>query len=228
MNARSIIELHGLGRQFGPVTALADVNLTVSAGEWLTLMGPSGSGKTTLLNLLALLDTPTDGAYLLEGEPTAGLDAEARATRRRERIGLVFQQFHLVPHLSALDNVMLAQFFHSMPDRREAEAALDRVGLHDRMRHRPAQLSGGEKQRVCIARALVNDPALLLADEPTGNLDAENEARVIALFRALHAEGRSLVLITHNPALQAFGDRTAHLDHGRLIETPRPTEAIVA
>jgi len=218
MKNTPIIVLQNIGRQFGAVTALQGVDLQIDRGDWFTLMGPSGSGKTTLLNLLALLDTPTRGTYRLLGQETSGLDAEARATQRREAIGLVFQQFHLVPHLSALDNVMLAQYFHSMPDKAEATAVLARVGLQDRLHHRPAQLSGGEKQRVCIARALVNDPALLLADEPTGNLDAENEARVIELFHELHEEGRTLLMITHNRALQTHGTRAAFLDHGHLVE----------
>lgn len=214
--ARDVIEIGGLYKRFGAVTALDGVDLTIRAGEFVAIMGPSGSGKTTLLNILSCLDTPSEGRYLLDGIETATLDGKAQAVVRREKIGLVFQQFHLIPYLSAVENVMLAQHYHSVADRDEAMAALERVGLGPRAQHLPSQLSGGEQQRACIARALINEPAIVLADEPTGNLDEKNEELVMALFQQLHAEGRTLVLVTHNPELGARTQRIIRLNHGRV------------
>jgi putative ABC transport system ATP-binding protein len=214
--ARDVIEIGGLYKRFGAVTALDGVDLTIRAGEFVAIMGPSGSGKTTLLNILSCLDTPSEGRYLLDGIETATLDGKAQAVVRREKIGLVFQQFHLIPYLSAVENVMLAQHYHSVADRDEAMAALERVGLGPRAQHLPSQLSGGEQQRACIARALINEPAIVLADEPTGNLDEKNEELVMNLFQQLHAEGRTLVLVTHNPELGARTQRIIRLNHGRV------------
>ncbi|MEF2070816.1 ABC transporter ATP-binding protein [Consotaella aegiceratis] len=214
---REVIGCDGLSRRFGSVAALDDVTFSVHEGDFLAIMGPSGSGKTTLLNLLSLLDSPTSGSYRLDGIETATLTEKDQVVIRREKIGLVFQQFHLIPYLSAVENVMLAQHYHSVADRSEALEALERVGLADRASHLPSQLSGGEQQRVCIARALINAPALILADEPTGNLDADNEKRVMALFESLRAEGRTIVLVTHNPALGRQADRILKLDHGRQV-----------
>lgn len=198
------------------VRALSRVDLTVRRGEWLALMGPSGSGKTTLLNLIACLDRPSDGRLFVTGTDVTTLTTADAAHFRRDHIGLVFQQFHLVPYLTAVENVMLAQYFHSMADRAEALTALKRVGLGHRAGHRPSQLSGGEKQRVCIARALINEPDLLLVDEPTGNLDAANEAIVMDLLRDLHDAGHTLVMVTHDPAIARNADRLVRLDHGQL------------
>ncbi|HEV8629524.1 MAG TPA: ABC transporter ATP-binding protein [Thermoanaerobaculia bacterium] len=209
------VRLEGASRRHGEVVALDALDLTVAAGEWLSVTGPSGSGKTTLLNLLAGLDRPTGGAVWVRGEEVSTLTGAALARYRRERVGLVFQEFHLIPYLSALDNVMLAQHVHSLADRGQATAALERVGLGHRLRHLPAEMSGGEKQRVCIARALINHPALLLADEPTGNLDAANEAQVLELLAELHGDGQTLVVVTHNPQVAARGDRTLRLEHGQ-------------
>ncbi|MGQ9371541.1 ABC transporter ATP-binding protein [Azospirillum sp. ST 5-10] len=217
------IVVEGLGKRFGSVAALEDVTVRVGRGAFVAIMGPSGSGKTTLLNILSCLDTPSTGRYRLDGVDVASLTPAEQTVVRRERIGLVFQQFHLIPYLNALENVMLAQHYHSMADRDEAMAALERVGLGPRWHHRPAQLSGGEQQRLCIARSLINDPALILADEPTGNLDRANETRVMDLFRDLHREGRTIVLVTHNPELGAMTDRIVWLRHGRVVpegETP--------
>ncbi len=211
------IGVRDLGKRFGAVVALQSVSFDVQAGEFIAIMGPSGSGKTTLLNILSLLDMPSEGSYRLDGIETAGLDAREQTVIRREKIGLVFQQFHLIPYLTALENVMLAQYYHSMADRSEALEALDRVGLAPRSGHLPSQLSGGEQQRVCIARALINAPALILADEPTGNLDAVNEEMVMALFEQLRREGRTIVLVTHNPDLGRRTDRILQLQHGRLV-----------
>jgi putative ABC transport system ATP-binding protein len=200
----------------GILRALDDISLDVAPGEWVAIMGPSGSGKSTLVNLIGCLDRPTGGDISLDGEPLARLSAAALNRVRAEKIGFIFQQFHLVPYLTALENVMLAQYFHSMTDEQEALAALARVGLTDRARHLPAQLSGGEQQRVCIARALINDPKVILADEPTGNLDARNEEIVLRLLRGLHQQGRTIVMVTHDPVVARLADRRIELHHGRI------------
>lgn len=215
----SLIMIRELTKAYdGRLTALDRVNLDVAPGEWLAIMGPSGSGKTTLLNLIAGLDTPTAGSIVIDGVPVHALTERARARFRRDTIGMVFQQFHLIPYLTALENVMLAQYFHSMADEAEATEALRRLGLADRLHHRPAQLSGGEEQRVCIVRALINDPKVILADEPTGDLDADNEAVVLDAFRKLHAQGHTLLVVTHDPLVGGLADRRVVLDHGRLGE----------
>lgn len=211
-----VIEIDKLYKRFGKVAALDGVDIRVNRGEFAAIMGPSGSGKTTLLNILSCLDTPTEGRYLLDGIDTSSMNESDRATIRRDKIGLVFQQFHLIPYLTAAENVMLAQHYHSVADRDEAMQALDNVGLTDRGHHLPSQLSGGEKQRVCIARALINEPAIILADEPTGNLDEKNESVIMALFSRLHAEGRTILLVTHNPELGAAAERIIRLAHGRV------------
>ncbi|MCR4338930.1 MAG: ATP-binding cassette domain-containing protein [Gemmatimonadaceae bacterium] len=200
----------------GVIRALNDISLDVAPGEWLAIMGPSGSGKSTLVNLIGCLDRPTEGDIWLDGENVAGLSAAELNRVRAEKIGFIFQQFHLVPYLTALENVMLAQYFHSMTDEQEALEALERVGLKDRARHVPAHLSGGEQQRVCIARALINDPSVILADEPTGNLDAQNEEIVLRLLRALHQQGRTIVMVTHDPVVARLADRRIELHHGRI------------
>ena len=213
-----VIETVHLYKRFGTVTALDDVNIAVARGEFVAIMGSSGSGKTTLMNILSCLDTPTEGKVLLNGTDAAALDEEARRAFRARTIGLVFQQFHLLPYLTACENVMLAQYYHSVTDKTAALAALERVGLGHRSSHLPKQLSGGEQQRVCIARALINEPEILFADEPTGNLDAENERIVLDIFAELHAQGRSIVMVTHNPALGEKTDRIIRLQHGKIIE----------
>ena len=200
----------------GSIRALDSVSLQVEPGEWLAIMGPSGSGKSTLVNLIGCLDRPTSGEIWLDGENVALVGASELTRVRAEKIGFVFQQFHLIPYLTALENVMLAQYFHSMTDEREALEALDRVGLNERARHLPSQLSGGEQQRVCIARALINDPKILLADEPTGNLDAVNEEIVLRLLRQLHQQGRTIVMVTHDPVVARLADRRIELHHGKI------------
>ncbi len=200
----------------GAIRALDDFSLRVEPGEWIAVMGPSGSGKSTLVNLIGCLDSPSSGQIRLDGENVAGLSSSALTRIRAEKIGFVFQQFHLIPYLSALENVMLAQYFHSMTDEQEARDALARVGLKDRADHLPAQLSGGEQQRVCIARALINDPKIILADEPTGNLDAANEEIVLRLLRAFHAQGRTIVMVTHDPVVARLSDRRIELHHGKI------------
>jgi len=179
-------------------------------------MGPSGSGKSTLVNLIGCLDSPSTGEIWLDGENVAQLGTKELTRVRAEKIGFVFQQYHLIPYLTAVENVMLAQYFHSMTDEKQALQALARVGLRDRPNHLPAQLSGGEQQRACIARALINDPKIILADEPTGNLDAMNEEIVLGLLRDLHRQGRTIVMVTHDPVVARLGDRRIELHHGKI------------
>jgi putative ABC transport system ATP-binding protein len=197
------------------------VTFDVEAGEWIAIMGPSGSGKTTLINILGGLDTPTVGRVVVDDTNVADLDENGLTRYRAEKIGFVFQQFHLVPYLTAVENVMLAQYFHSTPDEAEAREALGRVGLGDRLTHLPAQLSGGEQQRVAVARALINHPKLILADEPTGNLDEANEQIVINLFHQLHTEGHTILMVTHDPSIGRLADRRIELAHGRLAQITR-------
>jgi len=198
------------------IRALDNFSLNVDPGEWIAVMGPSGSGKSTLVNLIGCLDRPTSGEIWLDSQNVAKMSASELNRIRAEKIGFVFQQFHLIPYLTALENVMLAQYFHSMTDENEAAEALERVGLKGRAHHIPSQLSGGEQQRVCIARALINDPKIVLADEPTGNLDAANEEIVLRLLRDLHQQGRTIVMVTHDPVVARLADRRIELHHGRI------------
>ncbi len=200
----------------GTIRALDDFSLTVDPGEWVSIMGPSGSGKSTLVNLIGCLDHPSSGEIWLDGRDVANISAAELNRVRSEKIGFVFQQFHLIPYLTAVENVMLAQYFHSMTDEKEALDALERVGLKDRCHHVPSQLSGGEQQRVCIARALINDPKIILADEPTGNLDAQNEEIVLRLLREFHQQGRTIVMVTHDPVVARLADRRIELHHGKI------------
>ncbi|PIE43401.1 MAG: ABC transporter ATP-binding protein [Gammaproteobacteria bacterium] len=210
-----VIETQNLCKHFGSVAALDNISIKVHSGEFIAIMGASGSGKTTLMNILTLLDTATSGNVILDGVDTVELDEEARRIFRSRKIGLVFQQFHLIPYLTALENVMLAQYYHSVTDIEAAKSVMDEVGLGSRIDHLPNQLSGGEQQRVCIARALVNQPPIIFADEPTGNLDAENETVVLKLLEELHTQGRTVVMVTHNPDLGMRSDRIIRLQHGK-------------
>ena len=212
-----VIETQHLYKRFGQVTALEDINLQIAKGEFVSVMGASGSGKTTLMNILTGLDTATEGKVILDGVDAAQLDEIGRQRFRAEKIGLIFQQFHLIPYLTALENVMLAQHYHSVVDEAEAKAVLAQVGLEHRFDHRPSQLSGGEQQRVCIARALVNQPPVIFADEPTGNLDEANEKLVLDLLTALNRQGRTIVMVTHNPDLGKLTHRTIFLQHGKFL-----------
>src|SRR2546430_7059222 len=198
------------------IRALDSVSLHVESGEWLAIMGPSGSGKSTLVNLIGCLDRPTSGEIWLEGENVANISNADLNRVRAEKVGFIFQQFHLIPYLTAVENVMLAQYFHSMTDEQEAREALQRVGLKGRADHLPAHLSGGEQQRVCIARALINDPKIVLADEPTGNLDALNEEIVLRLLREFHQQGRTIVMVTHDPVVARLADRRIEFHHGKI------------
>ncbi len=203
------------------VPALVDVNLDVAEGEFLAIVGPSGSGKSTMMNILGCLDRPTSGLYTLDGQPVDELDNDGLALVRSRSIGFVFQSYNLLPRTSALDNVATPLMYQGVPRKerlRRAQAALERLGLGDRMTHEPSELSGGQQQRVGIARALVTEPALILADEPTGNLDSHSGAEVLQLFRDLHSLGRTIVLITHDVDVADAADRAVHIRDGRIGE----------
>lgn len=212
----AILTLEHVSKIYGPLKALDDINLTVEKGEWLAIMGPSGSGKSTMMNIVGCMDRPSLGRVILDGDDISRVSEQELCRIRRERIGLVFQQFHLINYLTALENVMTAQYYHSVPDEKEALAALAEVGLEKRANHLPGQLSGGEQQRVCIARALINYPQIILADEPTGNLDEANEHLVMDLFRRMHDDGRTVIVVTHDPEVAQCAQRTVILDHGHL------------
>lgn len=218
-----VVELRRMGRTYTAgdveVPALVDASLAIGQGEYVAVVGPSGSGKSTMLNVIGLLDRPTTGSYLLEGIDTSELSEGQRAGLRSRRIGFVFQLFHLLPHRSVLENVMLATIYSGMPRGERADAAaeaLHRVGLAHRITFRPTRLSGGERQRAAIARALVTRPALLLADEPTGNLDSVNGEKVLSLFDELRADGLTLMVVTHDEKVSAHADRAIWLRDGRI------------
>ena len=219
-----VIHMRGLGLTYPgppPVTALRPCDLRIDRGEFVTIVGPSGSGKSSLLNIAGLLDTPTRGTYFLDGIDTAAADEAQRAALRSERIGFVFQSFHLLSHRSAQDNVELAMLYQSTPRRarsRRAAAALTRVGLGHRAHALPTQLSGGERQRVAIARALVAEPSLLLCDEPTGNLDTETASAILDLLDRLHEDGMTIAVITHDAQVAARGQRTITIRDGVLTD----------
>ena len=223
---RAVIHAQGLGKVYSPgtqaeVVALDDVDLDIRAGEFVAIMGPSGSGKSTLMNLIGCLDTPSSGRYLCDGEDVATMDAEARARLRRDKIGFVFQGFHLLPRMSALENVALPMGYVGVsPDDRlsRAQGALESVGLGERAGHRPNELSGGQQQRVAIARALINEPPILLADEPTGALDSRTGEEILALFKQLQQRGHTVVLITHDADVAAHCDRVFVMRDGRMHE----------
>lgn len=214
----ALLELKDVSKIYESVDALSDINLTVRKGDWLSIMGSSGSGKTTLINIIGCMDRPSVGQVILMGEDIAKKKEKELTEIRREKIGLIFQQFHLVSYLTALENIMVAQFYHSMPDREEALEALDKVGLKDRANHYPNQLSGGEKQRVCIARALINHPEIILADEPTGNLDEQNEKLVIEILKRLHEEGSTIIVVTHDPSVGDVAERKIVLNYGKIVQ----------
>lgn len=217
----ALLEINRVTRTYGSLQALHGVSLDVEEGEWVAVMGPSGSGKSTLINMIGCMDRPTEGSIVIAGKETSRLSKKQLTELRRDTIGLVFQQFHLIPYISALENVMLAQYYHSMQDEREAVRALERVGLGERIHHLPSQLSGGEQQRVCIARALINYPALILADEPTGNLDETNERIVMQLFEELHREGHTIVMVTHDREVAQRAQRCVMMEHGRIAGIER-------
>jgi putative ABC transport system ATP-binding protein len=215
---RGIRKVYSTGRM--EVEALRGIDLTIGEREYVAVIGPSGSGKSTLMNLIGCLDTPTGGEYLLSGERVAGLDRNRLAEIRNRRIGFVFQNFNLLPYATALENVELPLLFAGIPTaprRERASAILERVGLADRMLHRPTELSGGQMQRVAIARALVNQPAIVLADEPTGNLDSTSGHGIVGLFEELHAGGQTIVIITHDPEVARLAPRRIEVRDGRIV-----------
>lgn len=223
-----LIELEGVRKIFHTAEmethALSDVHLSITRGEYVSIEGPSGSGKTTLLSILGLLDTPTQGKYTIAGQPATELTTRKRAELRNRQIGFVFQSFNLIGDLTVFENVELPLTYRDLTksERRErVEAALERVGMNPRVRHMPAQLSGGQQQRVAVARAVAGDPAVLLADEPTGNLDSKNGDAVMDLLRELHAGGATICMVTHNPEYAKQASRSINLFDGRIIDETR-------
>ena len=226
MAQKPIIELENIRRDFvvgeEVVHALRGVSFTINEGEFVTIMGTSGSGKSTLLNILGCLDTPTSGEYRLDGTPVRSMSKPQRAILRNRKIGFVFQNYNLLAKTTAVENVELPLMYNgsvSARERRErAVTALQRVGLGDRLNHKSNQMSGGQMQRVAIARALVNDPAVILADEATGNLDTRTSFEILVLFQQLHAEGRTIIFVTHNPEIADYSTRTINLRDGKVRE----------
>ncbi len=231
MNDSAIIKIIELSKVYGmgkvQVRALNEVNLTIRKGEFVAVMGPSGSGKSTLMNILGCLDRPTSGQYFLAGEDVSNLDKTRLAIIRNKRIGFVFQSYNLLPQTSALENVILPLLYNRNGNESDAEqadralAALEAVGLADRVNHKPQELSGGQMQRVAIARALVNDPVLILADEPTGNLDTRSGVEIMVLLTDLHHQGSTIVMVTHDDDIAAYAERIIRLRDGE-IETDEP------
>lgn len=221
----TLIKLEGVKKVFFTeeveTHALAGIHLEITEGEYVCIAGPSGCGKTTLLSILGLLDTPTEGAYTLAGTPVANISASQRARIRNRQIGFIFQAFNLIGDLTVFENVELPLTYRDMPSaerKKRVQEALERVGMSHRMKHYPSQLSGGQQQRVAVARSVAGDPAILLADEPTGNLDSTNGEAVMELLRDLHREGATICMVTHDPRYAAHADRAIHLFDGRVVE----------
>ena len=221
----ALIHLEGIKKVFFTdeveTHALSDIHLEIGNGEYLAIAGPSGCGKTTLLSILGLLDSPTEGQYLLDGQPVAKLSAAERARVRNRQIGFIFQAFNLIGDLTVYENVELPLTYRGMPGderRKRVQAALERVGMSHRMKHFPAQLSGGQQQRVAVARAVAGDPAILLADEPTGNLDSTNGEQVMELLRELHQGGATICMVTHDARYARHAERSVHLFDGKVVE----------
>ena len=231
-NGERLIHLEGIRKVFFTdeveTHALADVHLEIKKGEYVAVAGPSGCGKTTLLSILGLLDTPTEGAYVLAGEPVADLSASDRARIRNRQIGFIFQAFNLIGNLTVYENVELPLTYRGLSTaerRQRVQSALERVGMAHRMKHYPSQLSGGQQQRVAVARAVAGDPAILLADEPTGNLDSKNGEAVMALLQELHAAGSTICMVTHDTRYAAHASRAIHLFDGRVVDERTEGEA---
>jgi putative ABC transport system ATP-binding protein len=212
------IELSNVEKRYdGAVTAVKGITLKFYKGEWTMIMGPSGSGKTTLLNMISCLDRPTSGKILVLGRDLTDMSSAGLTEFRRNNLGQIFQQYHLIPYLNALENVMISQYFHSVVNKESAIEALKTVGLEKRLDHIPSKLSGGEQQRVAIARALINEPSVILADEPTGNLDRQNGELIMEIFKRLHSNGQTIIFVTHNRELAGWGDRIVELADGMVV-----------
>jgi len=231
-NGETLIRLQGIKKVFYTdeveTHALEDVHLDIAQGEYVSVAGPSGCGKTTLLSILGLLDAPTEGSYTLAGEPVAKLSAADRARIRNRQIGFIFQAFNLIGDLTVAENVELPLTYRGMPPaerKQRVDGALQRVGMAHRLRHYPSQLSGGQQQRVAVARAVAGDPAILLADEPTGNLDSKNGEAVMELLRELHRQGSTILTVTHDARYAAHADRVVHLFDGRIVDEKTAGEA---
>jgi putative ABC transport system ATP-binding protein len=231
-NHQPLIRLEGVTKVFltdeMETHALDGIHLEIMPGQYISIAGPSGCGKSTLLSILGLLDTPSDGSYILNGKPVEKLKLSERARIRNREIGFIFQAFNLIGDLTVYENVELPLTYRGMPSgerKKRCQEALERVGMSHRMKHYPAQLSGGQQQRVAVARALVGDPLILLADEPTGNLDSKNGQAVMDLLRDLHRQGATICMVTHDPRYASYADRTVHLFDGRIVEESVDVEA---
>ncbi|MHA1513871.1 MAG: ABC transporter ATP-binding protein [Candidatus Hodarchaeales archaeon] len=215
-----LIVLENLSKIYdGNTTALANISLSINKGEWTSIIGPSGSGKTTLLNMISCLDKPTNGSIIINGIDVSNLNRTELTRFRRENVGLIFQQHYLIPYLSSLENVMIAMYYNNVVDEEEAIQTLKRVGLGHRLHSIPSKLSGGEQQRVCIARSLINNPRILIADEPTGNLDQKNGEIVLDLIKGLHEEGNTILLVTHNQEIAKKGNRILEIIDGKITNS---------
>jgi putative ABC transport system ATP-binding protein len=222
VEAHDLVKVYPMGKT--EVHALRGLDVTIERGEFVSMMGPSGSGKSTLLNLLGCLDTPTEGTVVLDDVNVTEVRKSRLPAIRREKVGFVFQQFNLLAHLSALENVALPLRYTEVPRRQarqRAQELLDHVGLGDRVKHRPLEMSGGEQQRVAVARALVNRPAIVLADEPTGELDSATADEIMTLLRTLNEEGQTFIIVTHDPSVAALTDRTVYLKDGKIEREER-------
>jgi len=215
----SFIQTNNLLKVYdGSTLALDNVNIKIDRGDWTSLIGPSGSGKTTLLNMISCLDKPTEGSIVINKKIVTDLNQVQLTQFRRENIGLIFQKHYLIPYLTALENVMIAMYYHSTVDENQVIDSLTKVGLEHRLDHKPSKLSGGEQQRVCIARALINNPKILVADEPTGNLDQKNGQIVLDLIHSLHQEGHTILLVTHNMDIAKQGNHIMQIIDGKILE----------
>jgi putative ABC transport system ATP-binding protein len=216
------VSIKGLVKTYPPDTrAISGLDLDIYQGDWTVLMGASGSGKTTLLNMISCMERPTSGTIEVLGKDLTSMSDRELTVFRRNNIGIVFQQYNLIPYLTALENVEIAQFFHSVVDKGSAQNVLTEVGLADRLGHTPTKLSGGEQQRVSIARAVINEPSIILADEPTGNLDRSNGKKVMEVLAKLHRKGQTILFVTHDTELARWGDRVITLSDGRVIADDR-------
>jgi putative ABC transport system ATP-binding protein len=216
IHLQNIVKSYPMGKR--ELTVLQGVNLNIDKGEMVAIMGPSGSGKSTLLNVIGLLDKPTSGSYLLDGKEVSDLSSRDLARVRGQKIGFIFQSFNLLPFLSAIDNVELGQEYAGKEDSRVAKEALISLGLEDRIHHRPTELSGGEQQRVAVARALAKDPPIILADEPTGNLDSRSSKEIMSILSNLHTDRNiTLVMITHDPNVARYCQRIIHIEDGQVL-----------